>query len=190
MQKVRFTVDEIKGNIRFIFWLCSFTIIALIVSQVRLIQLEKTSYNLQKEWTKNEAFITSFQNAFYTTHDVQFAITKEYATTNAHALRMFDDPVIQNGPYKEELEKWKGALEYVLDSRGYNGMKDHDHQKCIGLNAKKNYIVNQARLTFESQLEGLQRRIDLLNLIILLLPVVTLAFLVYTAFFTNYGGTE
>jgi hypothetical protein len=122
---------------------------------------------------------------------VQFAITKEKenANTNAQALRMFDNPVIQNGPYKEELEKWKGALEYVLDSRGYSGMKDHDRQKCIGLNAKKNYVESQARLSFESQLEGLQSRIDLLNLIILLLPVITLTFLVYTAFFTNYGVT-
>ena len=188
MQKVRFTIEELNSNVRFIFWVCSISVAALIVSQVLLMRLEKKSTTAQQDWLENEAFITSFQNAFYTAHDVQFSITKEYATTIAQSMTSFEQTAIQKGPYSSELEAWKEALERILDSRGYNTIAEHDHQQCVGLSARLNHLVLQSRLDYKRSIDNLQQRIDLINLIILLLPVVLFSILIYTAIFANYGG--
>lgn len=188
MQKVRFTIEELKGNVKFLYWLITLSVVLLVVAQLKLMLLEKKSFKMQSEWIVNENFLYQYQNAFYTTHDVQFAITKEYATTISKALNLSENPEVANGPFKEYLPKWKENLEIVLNARGHNGMESHNHQLCIGFIAQKEYLIGQARIEYRRELASIQESIDLVNLLILLFPVVILALLIYAAFFVNYGG--
>lgn len=188
MSNIRYTISELKSNIRFLFWVFFCFLITLIAVHFYKMKLVSDQHQVQMNWSTNEAFITRYQNAFYTTHDGQFAITKEYATGISQTFQMFEDPVIQEGPYQEYLEHWKGMLEGILDARSAN--KDHEHQMCVGLNARLNVEVKNARLEHTERMEKMFGYIQLADVFSLIFIMLTLAMIIYTAIYTTYGGKE
>ena len=190
MKKVRFTIDELKGNVRLLFTVGFITTLVVVVCQVLLIKFEKESFQTQTEWNNNVHFLSGYKSAFYKIHDESFVMTKEYAITISHAIQSFEDTEIKNGPFAAELAGWKEMLEDILNTRSSDKNFGHDHKKCVSLAAKIDVVSNEALLSYNREIQEQQSLIDSLNIIILLLPVFLLALLTYAAFFSYYGASE
>lgn len=190
MKKVRFTIDELKGNVRLLFTVGFITTLVVVVCQVLLIKFEKESFQTQTKWNNNAHFLSDYKSAFYKIHDDSFVMTKEYAITISHAIQSFEDIEIKEGPFSEELAGWKEMLEEILNIRSRDKDFGHDHKKCVALAAKIDVVSNEALLNYNRAIQRQQDRIDALNIIILLLPVFLLALLTYAAFFSYYGAGE
>jgi len=187
MQKVRYTIDELRGNIKLLLLVSFITTITIVVCQFLLINLEKKSYQTQVVWTENAKFISDFKSAFYRIHDENFSMTKEYAILISHSIQQFDNENIVSGPYKDFLTPWQNALENLLDTyTPVNGF-EHEHQNCVALSTKIDALINKTTIEHLKNIEQQQERIDMLNLIIFLLPIFLLALLTYAAFFSHYG---
>lgn len=188
MSKIRYTISELRSNIRFLFWVFFSFLVTLFAVHLYHMKLVKDQHEIQMSWSTNEEFITKYQNAFYTSHDDEFEITKEYATTVSQTFEMFKDPVIQEGPYSEYLEHWKAMLEGILDAK--SGSNGHDHQMCVGLNARLDYTVRTTRLQHTYAMDEMFEKIQLTDLISLVFVMLTLALTIYMAAYSNYGGKE
>lgn len=190
MKKVRYTIDELKGNVRFLFIIGFITTLVVIVCQVLLIKLEKESYESQTNWNLNAQFISDYKSAFYKIHDQTFVMTKEYAITISHAIQSFDHKEIKEGPFNAKLIEWKFMLEDMLKARSSDQKFVHDHKKCVSLATRMDAETNTALLNYNRDIQELQERIDTLNILILLLPICLLTMLTYSAFFSFYGESE
>lgn len=182
MRPVRYTYEEFSGNIKFVFWFVTSITAALVVCQWLLMTLEQSSQEDQKMWAINEGFASNLCLVLSRTENSSIGYSEEYVERTANVLAMFDNPVIQNGPFKIDLNRWRNTVNKSLELSG--GSAQDNYEIIIEITVQ----AAEFREEFLSQSDKLQSDINVLNLIILFLPVFLVSLMIYVGLFSKYGG--
>ena len=182
MQPVRYTFEEFSGNIKFVFWFVSIMTAALVVCQLLLMKLEQSSVEHQEGWAVNEGFASNLCLVLSRTDNSSTGYSEEYVEHTSNVLAMFDNPIIQDGPFKIDLNRWRNAVNKSLELSGGSAQDKYEIISEITVQA------GEFREKFISKSDKLQSDINVVNLIILFLPVLLMCLMIYVGFFSKYGG--
>ncbi len=182
MRPVRYTYEEFSGNIKFVFWFVTSMTASLVICQWLLMTLEQSSQGHQKMWAVNEEFASNLCLFLSRTDNSSTGYSEEYVEQTANVLAMFDNPVIQDGPFKIDLNRWRNAVNKSLELSGGSAQDNYEIITEITVQAA------EFREEFISKSDLLQSDINVLNLIILFLPVLLMCLLIYVGLFSKYGG--
>lgn len=179
---VKFTANEIKSNLKFLFTSAFIVAMLTFVLQIVLMKYEKKSEEIYNELNRTESEISQYRNLIWLMHNYGNSYSSSFATEYQEVSKSFSSSKVDL--IKEDFPRVRAAVEGI-GLQEY--LKSHDHNTCVSFmsNAREfieNYRSNKAIESIE-----LQKRVDFINMIILGLLTVMTFFFVYTILYTLYG---
>ena len=181
---VKFTVSELKGNLKFLF------LVALIISlstfslQLMLMHYEKVSNKLYDELAKTELEISQYRNLVWLIHNND--------STNAQTNFLLNEyKQIQESLQNSQIEFMRKHFLEIQSKIQSNHLIEYsqliNHEECLSIMVRCSNYANEFRDTHNKAIEKFQNRVDFINMTILALLSILSFFFVYTIFYANYG---
>ena len=195
MQSVRFTIKELKRNLRFLFVVSLVTTILALILQVSLLKVEKESVQAQRDIIGNEQFVANYRNLVYNLHSERELLVdrpqlyRDYDLFDKHLeLRDFNlaEPILKH------LDKYENHLLHLKELNENEALfsPSHKHRKCLEVNEQLHQHMQSYRKQMSALMAQQQYIIDFVNIVIIALVMLTTFILVYAFLYARFGETK
>ncbi len=179
---VRFTANEIKSNLKFLFTAALIISFITFVLQIVLIKYEKKSEQIYNELNKAESEISQYRNLIWLTHNYSNSYSSSFASEYQEVLESFSSSKIDL--IQEDFPRVRAAVEGI-------GLEEylmrHDHNTCVSLMSDARRFIEDYRIANRTESIELQAKVDAINMTILVLLLVMTFFFVYVMIYALYG---
>ena len=179
---VKFTANEINSNLKFLFTSAFFVAFLAFVLQIVLMKYEKKSEEIYNELNQTESEISQYRNMVWLMHNNGNSYSSSFTTEYREVSNSFSSSKIDI--IKEDFPRVRAAVEGI-GLPEY--LKSHDHNTCVTFMSNAREFIENHRYNKDIESIKLQKRVDIINMIILGFLTVMTFFFVYTILYTLYG---
>lgn len=179
---VRFTANEIKSNLKFLFSAATIVAVITFVSQILLIKHEKSSEEINIELNQTEADISQYRNLIWLMHNNNNSLSSSFSSEYLEVSESYNSTrvaLIKNHfPFIRAIVEGNGLKNYL---------DNHDHNTCVSFMEEAREFIEEFRSIKQKESVELQQQIDIINMIILGLLTAMVFFFIYTLLYAVYG---
>lgn len=179
---IKFTANEINSNLKFVFTSTLVVAILTFVLQIVLMKYEKKSEEIYNELNRTESEISQYRNLVWLMHNNSNSYSSSFASEYQEVSNSFSSSTIDI--IKEDFPRVRAAVEGI-GLQEY--LKNHDHDTCVSFMSNARDFIENYRSNNDVESIELQKRVDIINMIILGLLTVMTFFFVYTILYVLYG---
>jgi hypothetical protein len=180
----KFTASEIKANLKFLFLIALIISISTFSLQLMLMHYEKQTNKLYHDLSQTELEISQYRNLVWLIHNNDSTNNQEDYLLNEYKQI---EETLENSQIEFMRSHFLSIQKKIRSDRliDYSDLIDHD--ECLSIMAQCSTYATEYRNSHNETLEAFQKRVDLINMLILALLTVLSFFFVYTMFYANYG---
>ena len=180
----KFTISEIKANLKFLFLIALIISISTFSLQLMLMYYEKQTNKLYHDLSQTELEVSQFRNLVWLIHNNDSTNNqKDYLLNEYKQI----EETLENSQIEFMRSHFLSIQKKIRTDRliEYSDLINHD--ECLSIMAQCSAYKSEFRNSHNEKLEAFQKRVDFINMLILALLTILSFFFVYTMFYANYG---
>ena len=180
----KFTISEVKANLKFLFLIALIISISTFSLQLMLMYYEKQTNKLYHDLSQTELEVSQFRNLVWLIHNNDSTNNqKDYLLNEYKQI----DETIENSQNEFMRSHFLSIQKKIRADRLFEYSDLIDHDECVSIMAQCSTYISEYRNSHNETLEAFQKRLDFINMLILALLTVLSFFFIYTTFYANYG---
>lgn len=180
----KFTISEIKANLKFLFLIALIISISTFSLQLMLMHYEKQTNKLYHDLSQTELEVSQFRNLVWLIHNNDNTNKqKDYVLNEYNQI----EETLENSQIEFMRSHFLSIQKKIRTDRliEYSDLINHD--ECLSIMAQCSAYAQEFRNSHNEKLEAFQKRVDFINMLILALLTILSFFFIYTMFYANYG---
>ncbi len=180
----KFTISEVKANLKFLFLIALIISISTFSLQLMLMHYEKQTNKLYHDLSQTELEVSQFRNLVWLIHNYDSTNNqKDYLLNEYKQI----EETIENSQIEFMRSHFLSIQKINRADRLFEYSNLIDHDQCLSIMAQCSAYATEYRNSHNETLEAFQKRVDFINMLILALLTVLSFFFIYTMFYANYG---
>ena len=179
---VRYTAAEIKSNLKFLFSAAFIVATITLILQMVLMKYEKRSEEIYTELNRTESEVSQYRNLIWLMHNNTKSYSSSFTSEYLEFSKTFASTKVDL--IKENFPIIRGAVEGIGLEKYLTA---HDHNTCVQFMSDARGFIENFRSTKQVESIELQKRVDVINMVILGLLTVLAFLFFYTAAYSLYG---
>lgn len=183
MPQIRYTVADLKSNLKFLFLLSLILTVLTLVIQVILMRLENKAQLLSIELEQTEAQVSQLRSGIFLLHTKQpterSIVFEEIRDIEHSMIHHSELAVLLGDDYKRVMNYFEQLVSTVTKSN-----PTHDEEICYEIGELLKKRIEYYRIESSTTRDSLYQKINVLNLLIASLPMAVAAMLFYSLYFS------
>ena len=180
----KFTISEIKANLKFLFLIALIISISTFSLQLMLMHYEKQTNNLYHDLSQTELEVSQFRNLVWLIHNNDSTNNQKDFLLNEYKQI---EETIENSQIEFMRSHFLSIQKKIRADRLFEYSDLIGHDESLSIMAQCSAYAKEFRNSHNETLEAFQKRVDFINMLILALLTVLSFFFIYTMFYANYG---